>query len=51
MKTEPSTTKGFKSVSYMRKERDRISKEIQGMTAKQELEYFRRKAREFREKS
>ncbi len=32
----------------MRQERDRISKAIKGMTPEQEIEYFRKKAEEFR---
>jgi hypothetical protein len=51
MKTEALAIQGFKSVAYMRKERDRISQEIREMTPRQELEYFRRKAKELREKA
>ena len=48
MKTKVKTEKAFDSVKYMRQQRDRISKEIAGMTHEQELEYFRKGAEEFR---
>ena len=50
MKTKVKTEKAFDSVKYMRQQRDRISKEIAGMTHEQELEYFRKGAEEFRKK-
>jgi hypothetical protein len=48
MKTKIKTEKDFDTVKYMRQERERISKEIKGMTAEQEIEYFRKKSEEFR---
>jgi hypothetical protein len=48
MKIEIKTNKKFDAVKYMRQERDRISKTIKGMTPEQEIEYFRKKAEEFR---
>ena len=44
MKTEVKTKKTFDAVAFMRKRRDEISKEIEGMTSKQEIEYFKRNA-------
>lgn len=51
MKTKVQTEKEFDAVEYMRRERDRISKEIRDLTPEQRLEYFRKKSEEFREKS
>lgn len=48
MKTEIKTEKKFDAVKYMRQERERISKEIKGMTPEQEIEYFRKKSEEFK---
>jgi hypothetical protein len=48
MKTEIKTEKKFDAVKYMRQQRDRVSKTIKGMTPEQEMEYFRKKAEEFR---
>lgn len=48
MKTEVKTEKKFDAVKYMRQERERISKEIKGMTPEQEIEYFRKKSEEFK---
>jgi hypothetical protein len=48
MKTEIKTDKKFGVVKYMQQERERISKSIKGMTPQQEIEYFRKKAEEFR---
>jgi hypothetical protein len=47
---ETKIKKGFDAVKYMREERERISKEIKGMTPEQEIEYFRKKSNEFRKK-
>ncbi len=41
----------FDAVAFMRKRREEISKEIKGMTPKQEIEYFKGKAAEFREEN
>jgi hypothetical protein len=37
-------TKTFNAVKSMRRIREQISREIAGMTPKQEIEFFRRKA-------
>ncbi len=47
MKTDTKTKKTFDAVDFMRKRREEISKEIEGMTPKQEIEYFKKKAVEF----
>ena len=39
-------TKVFDAVKSMRRIRDRLSREIEGMTPAQEIEFFRRKAAE-----
>ncbi len=44
MKTETKTKKTFDAVAFMRKRRDEISKEIDGMTPQQEIEYFKKNA-------
>lgn len=44
MKTEIIEKKGFDAVKYMRNERKRISQEIEGMTAEQEIEYFKKQS-------
>ncbi|MBX2900211.1 MAG: hypothetical protein KF775_11195 [Cyclobacteriaceae bacterium] len=44
MRTELKRKKTFDAVAFMRKRRDEISKEIEGMTPKQEIEYFKKKA-------
>jgi hypothetical protein len=51
MKTETRTKKTFDSVGFMRQRRQQISKEIEGMTPKEEIEYFKRKADEFKKKN
>jgi hypothetical protein len=43
MKTDPKTKK-FDAVAFMRKRRNEISKEIEGMTPQQEIEYFKKNA-------
>lgn len=48
MKTEIKTEKTFDAVEFMRKRREQISKEIEGMTPKEEIAYFKKKAAEFR---
>jgi hypothetical protein len=48
MKAKIKTDKKFDAVKYMRQERDRISKTIKDMTPDQEIEYFRKKSKEFR---
>ncbi len=50
MKAEIKAKKTFDAVAFMRKRREEISKEIEGMTPKQEIEYFKKKAAEFRKK-
>lgn len=50
MKTEAKTKKTFDAVAFMRKRRDEISKEIEGMTPEQEIEYFKRNAVKLRNK-
>ena len=43
MKTH-KTKKTFDAVAFMRKRRDEISKEIEGMTPQQEIAYFKKNA-------
>ena len=50
MKTEVKTKKTFDAVAFMRKRRDEISKEIEGLTPRQEIEYFKRNAVEVKTK-
>lgn len=50
MKTDVTIKKSFDAVAFMRKRRDEISKEIEGMTPQQEIEYFKRKAIELRDR-
>ena len=50
MKTEIKKKKTFDAVAFMRKRRDEISKEIEGMTPQQEIEYFKRNAAELKNK-
>ena len=49
MKTK--TKKTFDAVAFMRKRREEISKEIEGMTPQQEIEYFKKGAAEFRKRN
>ena len=44
MKTEVKTKNTFESVAFMRKRRDEISKEIEGLIPLQEIEYFKKNA-------
>lgn len=48
MKKDSTTKKSFDAVAFMRKRRDEISKEIEGLTPQQEIQYFRKKAEELR---
>ena len=48
MKTELKTKKTFDAVAFMRRRREEISKEIDGMTPQQEIEYFRKNAAELK---
>jgi len=50
MKTETKIKKTFDAVAFMRKRREEISKEIEGMTPQQEIQYFRRNAAELKKK-
>jgi hypothetical protein len=50
MKTDAKTKKTFDAVAFMRKRREEISKEIEGMTPQQEIEYFKRNANVLRPK-
>ena len=50
MKTETRVKKTFDAVAFMRKRRDEISKEIEGMTPQQEIEYFKKNADKLRPK-
>jgi hypothetical protein len=50
MKTDVKTKKTFDAVAFMRKRRDEISKEIEGMTPQQEIEYFKKNADKLRPK-
>jgi hypothetical protein len=47
MKTETKTKKTFGAVQFMRWRREQIAKDIEGMTPKEEIEYFKKKAAEF----
>jgi len=47
MKTETKVKKTFCAVEFMTRRRDEISKDIDGMTPKEETEYFNKKAAEF----
>ena len=44
MKTKREAQKKFDAVEFMRKRREEISKEIQGMSPQEEIEYFKNKA-------
>ena len=48
MKTIERKKKSFDAVAFMRKRREEISKDFNGMTPQQEIEYFKKKAKEFR---
>lgn len=50
MKADVRTKKTFDAVAFMRKRRDEISKEIEGMTPQQEIEYFKQNAVKLRTK-
>ncbi|MGF1639016.1 MAG: hypothetical protein ACFCUU_18215 [Cyclobacteriaceae bacterium] len=50
MKADVKTKKNFDAVAFMRKRRDEISKEIEGMTPQQEIEYFKKNAEKLRTK-
>jgi hypothetical protein len=50
MKTETKIKKTFDAVAFMRKRRDEISKEIEGMTPQQEIEYFKKNATRLKNK-
>ncbi len=50
MKTEIKVKKSFDAVAFMRKRRDQISKEIEGMTPQEEIEYFKRNAAKLKTK-
>ena len=41
MKTQSDTKKTFDAVAFMRKRRDEISKETEGMTPQQVIRYFK----------
>lgn len=51
MKTKIKTKKKFDAVEFMRRRREEISKEIEGMTPKEEIEYFKKHAAEFSKKN
>lgn len=46
MKINTKKDKTFDAVAFMRKRREEISREIEGMTPKEEIEYFKKKAKE-----
>ena len=50
MKTEIKTKKSFDAVAFMRKRRDQISKEIEGMTPEEEIKYFKKNAAKLKSK-
>jgi hypothetical protein len=47
MRTKAKAKKTFDAVEFMRQRREEISKDIEGMTPKEEIEYFKKKAAEF----
>jgi hypothetical protein len=51
MKSEIKTEKTFDAVAFMRKRREEIANEIEGMTPKQEIEYFKKKAAQLKIKN
>ena len=48
MKMNVKPEKDFDAVKYMRRERDKVSREINDLTTDQRLAYFRKKSEEFR---
>jgi hypothetical protein len=44
MKIDIKTKKTFDAVAFMRKRREEISKEIEGMTPQQEIDFFKKNA-------
>jgi hypothetical protein len=48
MKTETKVKKKFDAVEFMRLRREQISKDIEKMTPKEEIEYFKKKASELK---
>ena len=50
MKADIKTKNTFDAVAFMRKRRDEISKEIDGMTPEQEIAYFKKHADQLRPK-
>ena len=50
MKTVKKQKKTFDAVAFMRKRRDEISKEIDGLTPEQIITYFKNKAATFNKK-
>jgi hypothetical protein len=50
MKTITKTKKQFDAVEFMRKRRTQISKDIDSLTPKEELKYFRNQALKLRKK-
>ena len=48
MKTTTKTKKAFDAVDMMRSIREKISKEIQGMTFEQEKEYLKKRTEKYR---
>ena len=48
MTTKTKAKKTFDAVAFMRKRRDEISKEIEGLSPQEEIEYFKKKAAELR---
>ncbi|MCE2733445.1 MAG: hypothetical protein O9302_07245 [Cyclobacteriaceae bacterium] len=51
MKTETKNKKTFDAVEFMRKRRETISKEIDGLTPEEEIRYFKQKASVFRKEN
>lgn len=49
MKTTEATTKKFDAVKMMRDIRNKIDKDIQGMTFEQEKEYFKKGAEKLKQ--
>jgi len=47
MKSPIKSKKTFDSVGFMRLRREQISKDIEGMSPKEEIKYFKKKADEF----
>ena len=50
MKTKSKQDKTFDAVEFMRKKRDEISRQIEGLTPEQEIEFFKKGAQKLKKK-